>query len=324
MGRRPARTLLGLVIACLTVLTAAVPASALPLDPPPLPDPPPVVVPEGALPEVVADPPVELPPEVTELVEDCYLWLTSEDPLPFGTTACPGVRPGAAVISELMNCTLNFVVIGRNAELKITRHFIGTAGHCILEQDGTKKWAGGAGPIARDSTGNEIGRFVYARRTTTQDFALIELASGVTANPQMCHFGGPMGIDSGQRNEYTPVGYYGQGFIYQSSAPARTGLMRSLTDPDQLYFDGPSSLGDSGAGVIGPDARALGIIVSLTATVSGTVRLDRLRPLLDSAGNSLNLTMSVVTAAGLAPVTEPGGGGGGEPGGGGGGGGGGG
>src|SRR5262245_58249226 len=46
---------------------------------------------------------------------------------PVGTTACPGVRPGAIVNSEVGQCTFNAVFAGSNGSV-----YIGTAGHCIL------------------------------------------------------------------------------------------------------------------------------------------------------------------------------------------------
>jgi hypothetical protein len=46
---------------------------------------------------------------------------------PVGTTACPGVRPGAIVNSDVGQCTFNAAFSGSDGRL-----YIGTAGHCIL------------------------------------------------------------------------------------------------------------------------------------------------------------------------------------------------
>src|SRR5207245_2952922 len=77
---------------------------------------------------------------------------------PFGTGTCPGVRPGAIVLSDVGQCTLNFLFVGSDGS-----RYIGTAGHCILGTSpfggdvGEMAWAPGTGPEARDAGGNRIG-----------------------------------------------------------------------------------------------------------------------------------------------------------------------
>src|SRR5262245_45885553 len=45
---------------------------------------------------------------------------------PVGTGTCPGVRPGGIVVSDVGQCTLNFLFQGSDGA-----RYIGTAGHCI-------------------------------------------------------------------------------------------------------------------------------------------------------------------------------------------------
>ena len=116
---------------------------------------------------------------------------------PLGTGECPGVRPGAVVESDNGQCTFNFLFQGSDGA-----RYIGTAGHCILGDDplggdaGEQSWAAGSGPEARDGAGNRIGEFAYAILQDPKDFALIRLDPGVAANAQMCHFGGPTGVNT--------------------------------------------------------------------------------------------------------------------------------
>src|SRR5207247_3788032 len=116
---------------------------------------------------------------------------------PFGTGTCPGVRPGAIVLTDVGQCTLNFLVQGSDGSRSI-----GTAGHGILGTSpiggdvGEMAWAPGTGPVARDADGNPIGEFAYAILQDPKDFSLIRLDPLVEANPAMCHFGGPPAVNN--------------------------------------------------------------------------------------------------------------------------------
>src|SRR5256712_1054711 len=111
---------------------------------------------------------------------------------PLGTGTCPGVRPGAIVLTDVGQCTLNFLFLGSDGA-----NYIGTAGHCILGTSpfggdvGEMAWAPGSGPVARDAGGNPIGEFAYAILQDPKDFSLIRLDPLVEANPGMCHVRGP-------------------------------------------------------------------------------------------------------------------------------------
>src|SRR5256884_1389356 len=108
---------------------------------------------------------------------------------PFGTGTCPGVRPGAIVLSDVGQCTLNFLFVGSDGS-----RYIGTAGHCIVGTSpfggdvGEMAWAPGTGPEARDGGGNRIGEIAYAILQDPKGFSLIRLDAQVQASAGTCHF----------------------------------------------------------------------------------------------------------------------------------------
>ena len=152
---------------------------------------------------------------------------------PLGTGSCPGVRPGAVVESDNGQCTFNFLFQGTDGG-----RYIGTAGHCILGDDplggdaGEQTWAAGSGPEARDGEGNPIGEFAYAILQDPKDFALIRLDPGVAANAQMCHFGGPTGVNTDRGATPVVLHHFGQGVGVGTVLPARSALAIGMPDPD--------------------------------------------------------------------------------------------
>ncbi|MGH3851851.1 MAG: hypothetical protein ACRDRT_19575, partial [Pseudonocardiaceae bacterium] len=111
---------------------------------------------------------------------------------------CSGVRPGAAVRTPLGICTLNFLWRGSDGA-----NYVGTAGHCLLEggEEAEVAFEPGTGPVVLegraqpDGSYRQIGRFAYAVSDQQSDFALIRLDPGVDADPAVCFFGGPIGVD---------------------------------------------------------------------------------------------------------------------------------
>jgi hypothetical protein len=158
---------------------------------------------------------------------------------PVGTGTCPGVRPGAIVNSEAGQCTMNFLFTGSDG-----RRYVGSAGHCILGESpiggdvGEESWAPGSGPEATDGVGNRIGEFAYAVLQDPKDFALVRLDPGVEASPQMCHFGGPTGVNSDITSSPTVLQHFGNGLGIGSVLPARTHIALSMPDPDHVFATG--------------------------------------------------------------------------------------
>lgn len=219
---------------------------------------------------------------------------------PVGTTACPGVRPGAVLMTGTERCTFGFLFQGSDR-----RRYASTAGHCAFSPDPatdtTKVWKPGTGPVVKDAAGKQVGRYVYATvRGQFQDFALIRLDPGVASNPQMCHFGGPTKLTTEIHNRDVLVHHYGQGTGLQD-VPARTGdMFFGLYRPDYVYFYGASTGGDSGAPVVDDTGAAVGLVTELTTPFTGNVGVNRPAPHLAAAAKALRLkTLTLLTAPAL-------------------------
>jgi hypothetical protein len=228
---------------------------------------------------------------------------------PVGTGPCPGVRPGAIVNSDVGQCTFNFLFQGSDG-----RRYIGTAGHCILGESpiggdvGEESWAPGTGPEARDANDQRIGEFAYAILQDPKDFALIRLDAGVAASPQMCHFGGPTGVNADMPSSPVVLEHYGNGIAIGSVVPARTALAIGMPDPDHVFAQGVIAPGDSGSGIISDDGRAVGVIVTVGLHSSsigtggvdaGVMGITRLAPQVARAQQALGLSLTLQTAATL-------------------------
>lgn len=219
---------------------------------------------------------------------------------PFGSGACPGVRPGGIVQSEQGQCTLNFLFEGSDG-----RRYIGTAGHCLL---GDSEFGGDAGeisceageicPEAFDAAGMRIGEFAYAVLESPKDFALVRLDPGVDADPSMCHFGAPAGLNDDLSGEPVVLHYFGNGRIIGDLLPARSALALGTPHPDHVFAQGVALPGDSGAGVLSGDGRALGVLVTVgvhglavgTGGVdAGTIGITRITPQIARAQEVLGI-----------------------------------
>jgi hypothetical protein len=225
---------------------------------------------------------------------------------PVGTGACPGVRPGAIVESDAGQCTFNFLFQGSDGS-----RYIGTAGHCILGESpvggdvGEETWVAGTGPEARDGEGNRIGEFAYAILQDPKDFALIRLDPGVAANAQMCHFGGPTGVNSDQTADPVVLQHFGQGLAVGTVLPARSALAIGMPHPDHVYAQGAVVPGDSGSGIISDDGRAVGVIVTTgihsesigtDGVDAGTMGVTRLAPQVARAQQVTGVAYTLQTA----------------------------
>ncbi len=218
---------------------------------------------------------------------------------PFAAGSCPGVRPGAVVNTPKGSCTLNFVFSGSDG-----RRYIGTAGHCILgtqlttgENAGERAWAPGQGPGVSDSTGRRIGEFAYAVLQDPRDFALIRIDNHIASDPQLCNFGGPTGLNSDVNGNWTYLQHYGNGLAYSAVAPARTEIAFGMPDPNYVLATGLAMVGDSGAGVITTDGRAVGVMVSTglhsRGGATGTIGITRVGPQVARASQVLGRSLTL-------------------------------
>src|SRR6266480_3010604 len=222
---------------------------------------------------------------------------------PLGTGTCPGVRPGAIVLTDVGQCTLNFLFQGSDGS-----RYIGTAGHCILGTSpiggdvGEMAWAPGTGPVARDADGNPIGEFAYAILQDPKDFSLIRLDPLVDANAGMCHFGGPTAVNDDRPGltELVVLNWFGNGVGVGAVLPARSALAAGMPDPDHVFADGAAAPGDSGSGVISSDGRAVGVVVTVgvhlgTSFDSGVIGITRLTPQVERAQQVLGVDLVLQT-----------------------------
>lgn len=222
---------------------------------------------------------------------------------------CPGVRPGAVVRPS--GCTLNFLFQGyRRDELGNwveADRYIGTAGHCLLDEEGEERsWPPGQGVVAQDGQGRRIGEEAYAILTADKDFALIRLDPDVQANPSMCHWGGPTGINEDLTSQPTVLRHFGQGLALGTVAPARTAVAAfGMQTPRHVFATGAVIFGDSGSGVISDDGRAVGVAVTVglnmgspgpNAFEAGIMGITRLAPQVARAEEVLDLDLRLVTA----------------------------
>jgi hypothetical protein len=212
---------------------------------------------------------------------------------PFGVGPCPGVRPGAQLWSDVGGCTFNFYwkgyVLDEFGQLVEAGRFMGTAGHCALENQTEQQftWQPGSGPPVEDGNNARIGEFAYAVNSSTKDFALIRLDPGVTANPQMCHFGGPNGIWNPTFSPVAPrvVQHFGQGLVFGDTVSARTGVAYN-SDPNWSFGGTAAIFGDSGSGVETDDGRAFGVLVAISPL---GIIFTRIPPRLEDARQALGL-----------------------------------
>jgi len=222
---------------------------------------------------------------------------------PVGVGPCPGVRPGAEVWSDIGGCTFNFLFRGfvrdELGQLVEAGQFMGTAGHCIIEneQDQAEVWEPGTGPEARDGNDIRIGEFAYAVNSSTRDFALVRLDAGVSASPQMCHFGGPTGLnDPNFTGSPGVIQHFGQGIVFGQTVAGRTGVGH-LSDRNWQFATTAAIFGDSGSGVETEDGRAIGVLVAISPL--GIV-ITRLAPQIEPARQALGLdSLELQTAAEL-------------------------
>lgn len=217
--------------------------------------------------------------------------------LPIGLEACSGVRPGALVQSDQGMCTFNYVFSGSDG-----RTYIGTAGHCILGLvDDEQTWAPGSGPEARDATGERIGEFAYAVFGGVQDFALVRIDEGVATDPQMCHFGGPTGVNDDLGTGPVVLQHYGQGVLFGQTVPGRTAVALSMSNPDHVIANGVAAFGDSGAAINSSDGRAVGVVVTVGLHLAGIpdaglMGVTRLTPQRQQAEDALGIALELQTA----------------------------
>lgn len=231
------------------------------------------------------------------------------DASPVGVGACPGVRPGALVVSEDLEgenwqCTFGFVFDGYDPRDDAYKgRYISTAGTCVLPWEGIESWPDGEGPKAFDSSGRPIGHYVYAHsaaQSNSEEFALIKVAPGIQVNPQVCYFGGPTGLTAEPTGGPTQLRYVGQGA--RDVVPGRTAVaLNGLTDHHVLHATGAWIPNDTGGPVVTEHGAAVGTVTAGAVLVAEspdvvTLLITRLARSVDAATEELDIELQLVTA----------------------------
>lgn len=231
---------------------------------------------------------------------------------PLGVTSCPGVRPGSIVDAGGGLCSLNFMFTDPSGQ-----RYMGTAGHCLLATStlggggdaGEVSFAPGEGPAARDILGGRIGEFAYAVLQDPKDFALIRLDDGVDANPQVCVFGGPTGLNEDNPGLLAPtvLSSFGNPLGLGTGVTAKSFVALGMPSDDHVFATGLVLPGDSGGPVIDSAGRAVGVVVStglhtgegllgLEGLDAGLVGITRIVPQLERAETVLGTDLTLVEA----------------------------
>jgi hypothetical protein len=161
-------------------------------------------------------------------------------------------------------CSWNFLFKGSDGY-----RYMGTAGHCLLESNGEKRWALGKGPVVRDNNNHRVGRGAYTILRNNYDFALVRLDRSVKASASMCHFGGPTGLDTAHMGGPVVLEHYGNGIGVSALTPARTSTALNTLDKKSVVGQGAIAFGDSGSGITRA-GKALGVIVAVGYQIGGS------------------------------------------------------
>ena len=174
-----------------------------------------------------------------------------------------------------------------------------------MATSGSRAGRRGPAPRPRDGQDRRVGEFAYAILQDPKDFALIRLDDAVSASPQMCHFGGPTGINADQPSGPVVLNHFGNGIGVGAVLPARSAAAIGMPDPDHVYAEGVVVPGDSGSGIQSADGRAVGVIVTVGLHLAGfgtdgvdagTMGVTRLAPQVARAQQVLGISLTLQTA----------------------------
>jgi hypothetical protein len=152
--------------------------------------------------------------------------------------------------------------------------------------------------------------------TEWRDFGLIRLDDGVPASAEMCHFGGPTGLNDDLHGRPTLLHHVGHGdkVAHPCSGPGDvcdTNLLTARTAVAPFGMPQPSIIGaygvirpgDSGSGAIDDRGEAVGVMNAIGPGVFspsniGPVFVYRLGPMIEDARVLLGLDELVLQTAG--------------------------
>ena len=241
---------------------------------------------------------------------------------PVGTTDA-ALQPGGEVVFPEYTCVLNFLFAGSDGH-----RYFGSAGDCVLPgpdalpsdepggADRERTWPPGTGPVSRlRSSDARIGEVAYAIDNERGSFALVRLDTGVAAEPQLAHFGGPTGHNDDRASGPAFIHCVGAANTGNDAVPAdipvpnaRSGLVLGLSHPDRAFAFFPVVPGDAGGPCITADGKAVGLIVgtglhvqpaddgAATPIEAGNASIQRLGPLLSRAAEQTGVRFDLLTA----------------------------
>lgn len=192
---------------------------------------------------------------------------------------CDGIRPGVRMTSPA-GCTMNFVFTDG------TDLYMGTAGHCVS----------GVGDRVRIAGEGTVGTVVVEEL----DWALVRLDDDLhdRVDPQMCYWGGPTDLVTGDPGPGTLLKQYGHGILLGWTSPTRPrgGVATKWTEWT-VDYNGPQVWGDSGSPVITADGGAAGSVSSIGPSLNGgLLTAQRISKGIEVSEQALGTDLSLVTA----------------------------
>ncbi|HVF20589.1 MAG TPA: hypothetical protein VNA14_10140 [Mycobacteriales bacterium] len=206
---------------------------------------------------------------------------------PAGFGACTEVRPGDLVNAHLgttsKTCALGFFFRDRRGVV-----YASTGSECappFAFEEKITTWPAGRGPAAADGRqGNRIGEFAFRIAVGELQLALIRLDRAVPVNPQVCQYGGPIGIESAVTDDPTTLVMVGpQGgfatwdlspYIKTEGSVLRPGLAHNgLHDKDVIIVTGETTA-EEGMPVLTSDGKAVGIASSYSSDSNGPAGIN--------------------------------------------------
>lgn len=193
----------------------------------------------------------------------------------FNFVGFTGIRPGAWMISPNW-CTMNFV-FNATGTLGSGPYYIGTAKHCVQEQDGSLQTdpaenvigkevvlvvAMAPGEVARVMRVGTVSHATAGNGSIGNDFALVQIDSALEPyiSPSTAIIGGPTSVFSGKTLE--PVKMVGHGLVVGTGGNARAGVISAYNESIRKGYGygmvTPVVNGDSGAPVITASGGAVG------------------------------------------------------------------
>jgi hypothetical protein len=130
----------------------------------------------------------------------------------------------------------------------------------------------------------------------------VRVDKGLAVSPQVCHFGGPTGLNADRLNDPAVLNFYGQAENVSAVLPARSGITLNTRGEDYVYAQAPIDLGDSGGPWLTEDGRAIGYLTHILgygpqpSTDVGIALVRRLGPQVQRAEKELGIDLKLVTA----------------------------